>query len=385
MTQAHSQTQVILTPDNNDFKYWLALTQLNISGQKILNILDHHPDIQRIFGMNEAQLQSYGFRSGLSHKLEKTNWEKVEQDQQWFNTDPEKKHLIPINDPRYPALLQQISGAPAVLFCYGQAEHLNRHQIAIVGSRNPTPQGKDNAREFAKSLAQAGAVITSGLALGIDGYAHQAAVDHQLPTIAVTGTGLDRIYPAKHKTLAEAIIENGALVSDFALGTNVKPTNFPARNRIITGMSLGTLVVEAAIKSGSLISARLAGEQGREVFAIPGSIHNPLARGCHALIKQGAKLVETGEEIIEELQALALWQAENHPLINPQSHQKETSEFELDADYQALLEHIDYDLTSIEKILQRSGLEIAVVSHMLLLLELNNHIESLAGGYQRKT
>ncbi len=364
---------------NSDSKYWLALSQLSISGNKLLQFFDHHDSIERLFGLSETQLQSYGFRQGLAHKLEKTNWDKVEQDQDWFDQD--NKHLIPITSNDYPSLLKETSGAPAFLFCFGNKALLNQHQIAIVGSRNPSPQGKTNAQQFASSLAKAGAVITSGMALGVDGFAHQAVVDAKLATIAVTGTGLDRVYPAKHKALAEQIVETGALVSDFALGTGVRSTNFPARNRIITGMSLGTLVVEAAIKSGSLISARLATEQGREVFAIPGSIHNPLAKGCHRLIKQGAKLVETAEEIIEELQALALWQLEAQQ-TNAQT--PASSEFELDSDYQALLAQIDYDTTSIEQIIQRSGLEIEVVSHMLLLLELNNHIASVAGGYLRK-
>ncbi|WP_251358449.1 DNA-processing protein DprA [Kangiella sp. TOML190] len=357
-------------------KHWLALSQLNISGNKLLQFLHQHADIKRLFGMSDTQLQSYGFRAGLANKLDATDWQKVEQDLQWFDQD--NKHLIPVGSNDYPTLLKQTQGAPALLFCYGNKSVLNQHQIAIVGSRNPSPQGKNNAEQFALSLAQAGAVITSGLALGIDGYAHQAVVNANLATIAVTGTGLDRVYPARHKELAEQIIQQGALVSDFALGTGVRASNFPSRNRIITGMSLGTLVVEAAIKSGSLISARLAGEQGREVFAIPGSIHNPLAKGCHQLIKQGAKLVETAEEIIEELQALALWQLESQETSSAQAS------FELDKDYQQLLQQIDYDTTSIEQILDRSGLEIGVVSHMLLLLELNNHIANVAGGYQRK-
>ncbi len=362
-----------------DFKYWLALSQLNISGNRLLEFFAHHDSIERLFGLSETQLQTYGFRQGLAHKLEKTNWDKVEQDSVWF--DQENKHLIPITSSDYPNLLKETSGAPSLLFCYGNKGVLQQHQIAIVGSRNPSPQGKTNAQQFAQTLAQAGAVITSGLALGIDGFAHQATVDLGLATIAVTGTGLDRVYPARNKTLAETIIEKGALVSDFALGTSVRAGNFPARNRIITGMSLGTLVIEAAIKSGSLISARLASEQGREVFAIPGSIHNPLAKGCHKLIKEGAKLVETADEIIDELQALALWQLESQ---DQTSKLEASSDFELDSDYQALLAHIDYDTTSIEQILQRSGLEIEVVSHMLLLLELNNHIASVAGGYLRK-
>ncbi|NVK21697.1 MAG: DNA-protecting protein DprA [Kangiellaceae bacterium] len=366
--------------DSTQLSHWLAISQINVSGHKLLQYLTQHPDISSIFQQSDKQLQRFGFRAGLADKLkaiqaDQAKQQKIEQDLAWFDSDD--KHLIPINSPDYPALLKQIADPPKLLFVQGNKACLSQHQIAIVGSRNPSLQGKSNAIVFAKSMAQAGAVITSGLALGVDGYAHQAALDNNSPTIAVAGTGLDRVYPARHKQLAEQIVQKGALVSEFALGTGVRAGHFPARNRIISGLSLGTLVVEATIKSGSLITARLAMEQGREVFAIPGSIHNPLARGCHRLIKQGAKLVETGEEIIEELAALAQWQ-------NQQNDQcKQSIEFELDNDYQQLLEQIDYDQTSMDKIIKRSGLEIEVVSHMILLLELNDYIASVPGGYQR--
>lgn len=361
--------------DSDEKRHWLALSQLNISGNRLLEFLQKHSSISALFSQSEADLQKFGFRQGLKAKLKKIDWDKAEQDLTWFDSD--NKHLVTISCPEYPLLLKQTTSAPKLLFVYGDKKLLNKHQLAIVGSRNPSPQGKSNASEFSKVLAQAGAVITSGMALGVDGIAHQAALEVNLPTIAVAGTGLDRVYPARHKALAEQIIEKGALVSEFALGTGVRPTNFPARNRIISGMSLGTLVVEAAVKSGSLITARTATEQGREVFAIPGSIHNPLARGCHSLIKQGAKLVETAEEIVEELGVLAQWQAASLA-------EESIDNFVLDKDYQALLAHIDYDTTHIDQIINRSGLEIAVVSHMLLLLELNNHIATAPGGYVRQ-
>ncbi len=361
---------------------WLALSRINISSGKLRAFFEHYSSICQLFELSEKQLIQLGFREGLKQRLSSVSEETIEQDLNWF--DDENKHLIPFTSSDYPALLKQADSAPKLLFVQGNKSLLNQHQIAIVGSRNPTPQGKDNAAEFARTLARAGAVITSGMALGVDGYAHQAVLDVGLPTIAVAGTGLDRVYPARHKTMAQEIVEQGALVSEFALGTGVRATHFPARNRIISGMSLGTLVVEAAIKSGSLITARLAMEQGREVFAIPGSIHNPLARGSHALIKQGAKLVETAEEIIEELQALALWQAESQGATMIAGG-NEVEEFELGEEYQELIGCIDYDVTPIDSIVERSGLEIDVVSHMLLLLELNNHIVSVAGGYQRRS
>ncbi|AUD79983.1 DNA-protecting protein DprA [Kangiella profundi] len=357
-----------------ELRHWLALSHINIGANKLLAFLEAGNSLARLFELSDQSLQEHGFRPGLAKKLGSVTDELIDQDLEWFDSD--FKHLIPITSKDYPALLKEIPDPPKLLFVHGDKSLLKAHQIAIVGSRNPTAQGKENTREFAKTLASAGAVITSGMALGVDGIAHQAALDNGQTTIAVVGTGLDRIYPARHKELAIQISQQGALVSEFPLGTPVKASNFPVRNRIICGMSLGTLVVEAAIRSGSLITARLAMEQGREVFAIPGSIHNTLARGCHSLIKQGAKLVETAEEIIEELGALATWQTEHNQQDEPQ-------EFVLEKEYQDMLEFVDDSTTSVDTIIQRSGLEIEVVSHMLLLLELNNYIASVPGGYQR--
>jgi DNA processing protein len=221
-------------------------------------------------------------------------------------------------------------------------------------------------------------VITSGLAAGIDAAAHSGALAAGKPTIAVMGTGLDRVYPARHRDLAHRIAEQGALVSEFPLGTEPRPGNFPQRNRIISGLGLGTLVVEAAIRSGSLISARCATEQGREVFAIPGSIHNPLARGCHALIRQGAKLVETAQDILAELGPLAgAWAGATDSQL-PDSAPEPAGE--LDAEYMQLLEYTGFDPTSVDTLVQRSGLTPAEVSSMLLQLELGGHIASSPGG-----
>jgi DNA processing protein len=370
------------TQDTKTFRAWLALSHINISSQKLQHFFEHYDSIAHLFELSEKQLLNLGFREGLKQRLDAISDDIIGRDLEWFDSD--NKHLIPFTSDDYPKLLREIDSAPKLLFVHGDKSFLQQHQIAIVGTRNPTPQGKDNASEFARTLSKAGAVITSGMALGVDGYAHQAVLDQGLATIAVAGTGLDRVYPARHKAMAQQIVEQGALVSEFALGTGVRATHFPARNRIISGMSLGTLVVEAAIKSGSLITARLAMEQGREVFAIPGSIHNPLARGCHALIKQGVKLVETAEEIIEELAALVSWQ--NEFLLDAASApDQEPEKFELDEEYQELISHIDYDTTAMDTIIERSGLEIDVVSHMLLLLELNDHIVSVAGGYQRRS
>lgn len=283
-------------------------------------------------------------------------------------------HLISWTDADYPPLLRQIPDPPLALYVTGDRALLSHPQLAIVGSRNPTPAGRENAQAFARHLAGAGLAITSGLALGIDGAAHRGALAAEGgATVAVVATGLDRVYPARHKELAHGIAARGALVSEFPLGTPPLAENFPIRNRLISGLALGVLVVEAAVGSGSLITARLATDQGREVFAIPGSIHSPLSRGCHALIRQGAKLVETANDVLEELGALARVVAEARPLPA-----------DLPAAQRQLLEHLGHDPAGVDQLVERSGLTAEAVSSMLLQLELQGLVEAGAGGkYQR--
>lgn len=312
--------------------------------------------------------------SQVQKALFEPDWDLIEQDLAWL--EQENRHIVTIQDPRYPELLKQIADPPSLLFVQGDVDLLSQWQLAIVGSRNPSASGVDASYEFARYLAQGGLSITSGLAIGIDAAAHKGALSAGGKTIAVVGTGLDRVYPAKHRALAHDIADTGAIVSEFALGTPPRAENFPRRNRIISGLSLGSLVIEAAIRSGSLITARMAMEQGREVFAIPGSIHNPLARGCHKLIREGAKLVETATDILEELGALAGVQ---QPVV--QSASQVTSEpQELDKDYQSLLDNLGYDPIQIDVLIERCGLTADVVSSMLLLLELQGQVESLPGG-----
>jgi DNA processing protein len=272
--------------------------------------------------------------------------------------------------------LLQIPDSPPLLYIHGNVDILSSLQLSMVGSRNPTVSGRRTAKEFAGCLATAGLTITSGLALGIDAASHTGALDVGKPTIAVMGTGLDRVYPASNRDLAHRIAEHGALVSEFPIGTPPKPENFPQRNRIISGLSLGTLVVEAATRSGSLISARCATEQGREVFAIPGSIHNPLSRGCHALIRQGAKLVETAQDIMDELGSLAA------AATSTSSSVSESTEHgpELATDYMQLLDSMGYSNASVDMLVETSGLTPAIVSSMLLQLELKGFIASCPGG-----
>ena len=283
----------------------------------------------------------------------------------------ENNHVLTFDDDYYPRQLKEIADPPPLLFVRGNPLLLAQRQLAIVGSRNPSSSGIDTAFEFAKTLSNHGFVITSGLALGIDAASHRGALAAGNFTIAVAGTGLDRIYPARHKDLATEIVKTGAIISEFPPGTTAKANHFPRRNRIISGLCQGLLVVEAAKESGSLITARMALEQNREVFAIPGSIHNPLARGCNALIRQGAKLVETTQDILEELH-----QYYQEDATNPAIHIEST----LDLEQQTLLNHVQFSPTSIDNLVQIIGNSAEIISSMLLILELQGYLEATAGG-----
>lgn len=282
-------------------------------------------------------------------------------------------HVITLGDPRYPDELLQTQDPPLLLYVLGQIEAL-RHplRLAIVGSRNPTPQGALNARQFAHALGQANVCVVSGLALGVDGAAHEGALEAGAPTLAVVGTGLDRVYPSRHRDLAHRIAAQGALISEYPLGTPPLSHNFPKRNRIIAGLAQGTLVVEAALQSGSLITARLAAEQGREVFAIPGSIHAPQSRGCHALIRQGAKLVESAQDILEELRV-------PDPFAQP-LREAAVSPEEGDPIEDDLLALMGFDPVGLDALQARCGLDTATLQARLLELELDGHIARLPGG-----
>ena len=285
--------------------------------------------------------------------------------------------IVEASSDDFPTLLSDIPNPPDRLFVRGNADALYMPALAIVGSRNPTEQGRRDAYEFAKHLGSAGFCIVSGLAQGIDAAAHEGALEAGAMTVACLGHGIDQVYPASNAALAERIINsNGALCTEFPIGAGPRREHFPQRNRLISGLALGTLVVEAAQRSGSLITARLAGEQGREIFAIPGSIHNPLSRGCHRLIRQGAKLVESASDIVVELGPLA-----ERLLQIPESIEATRTEaIGGDADYEMLLETMAFDPATADQLANRSGLTIDQVSSMLLILELEGKIESQAGG-----
>ena len=365
---------------NHHLEAWLLVSQAPGIGsrtlQKLLACFDTPLEILRA---SRQQLQAAGAPARSIDFLLAGDEQAIRPSLAWLENPG--CHLLTLEDPDYPVLLKEITDPPPLLFVQGDPRTLSQPQLAIVGSRNPTPSGIINAREFAACLAAAGLTITSGMALGIDGAAHQGALEHG-QTLAIAGTGLDRVYPARHKALAHQILSRGALVSEFPPGTQAKPENFPRRNRIISGLSVGTLVVEATPRSGSLITARLALEQGREVFAIPGSIHNPQARGCHALIREGAKLVESAQDIIEELGALlgSLTPAPPQALSGNQ-----TDPGGLDTEYQKLLESMGFDPISVDELINRTGLTPESVSSMLLLLELDGHVLSAPGGYYSRS
>ena len=296
-------------------------------------------------------------------------------DLQWAEQD--QHHLLDHDSEDFPELLRQIPGAPTLLYVVGDIGALHLPALSIVGSRNPTRGGEQNAYEFAKHMGHSGFCIVSGIAQGVDAAAHRGALDAGAMTVAFLGHGIDNIYPAANARLAERIARQGALVSEFPLGSAPRREHFPQRNRLISGLGLGTLVIEAARRSGSLITARLASEQGREVFAIPGSIHNPLARGCHELIRQGAKLVENAEDIISELGPLT-----GHLMQNAGNESIDIAEE--NADRIGLLQHVGFDPVSANSLAAQSGLTIEQVSSMLLILELEGKIEAHSGGRYSK-
>jgi len=302
----------------------------------------------------------------------------------WRRGGPQR-HVLTLGDSAYPSALLQSADPPLLLYVNGDVSCLGARSLAIVGSRGATAQGLDNARAFAAALCRQGWTVVSGLAQGIDGAAHEGALSvagavGAATTIAVVGTGLDIVYPPRHRGLAQRIAESGAVVSEFAPGTPALPNNFPQRNRIIAGLSLGTLVVEAALKSGSLITARLASEAGREVFALPGSIHAPQAKGCHALIKQGAKLVESVEDILEELRSPPL-----PGLVPSRAPPRTTEQSEPAEQHRPLVLALGHDPMTLDALQARTGWPAQDLLAALMELELSGHVARLPGGlYQRR-
>ena len=359
---------------DDDAALWVALNQIpGLGNASVCQLLAKFGSPEGVFGASIKQLREVvddEFAQKISQGI---NLEAIQATLDWLKKD--NAHIVTLADETYPQKLLEISNPPAILYAIGNLKWLNHPAIAMVGSRSATPQGEKNAEDFAQSLCDQGLCVVSGMALGIDGAAHRGALKSNGATIAVVGTGLDIVYPARHRDLAHKIAERGLIISEFPLGTPSKAQNFPRRNRIISGLSLGCLVVEANIDSGSLITARLAAEQGREVFAIPGSIHSPVSKGCHQLIKQGAKLIESTTDIIEEIKFCA-------QTISPfgsLAHSGQTA-----SEPSSLLASMGFDAINFESILTITGLTAEALSAMLMVLELEGKITTMAGGkYQR--
>ncbi|NTV68590.1 MAG: DNA-protecting protein DprA [Azonexaceae bacterium] len=347
---------------------WLRLTLIpGIGGESQRKLLAAFGLPEAVFAAGRLAARSVvGDRADLLFDFDPAA--EIDRSIEWASQPGQ--HILTLADETYPKALLEIADPPSLLYVRGNSALLQKRGLAMVGSRNATPQGLQTAENFARTLAAKGLCIVSGLALGIDAAAHRGALSAGGDTIAVIGTGADRIYPARNKELALAIVEHGAVISEFPLGTPAIAANFPRRNRIISGLSRGVLVVEAAPESGSLITARLAGEQGREVFAIPGSIHSPVARGCHKLIKQGAKLVETANDVLEEL----------GNFTSPE----EPAESAPTEDEHPVLAALGHDPCSLDDLLEHTGQSAEQLLPELLMLELSGKIAPLPGNrYQR--
>ena len=365
---------------------WLYLRHTpGVGNRTFLDLLAKFNSVDNIFNASHQQLSIAGSETSIKPNvisaLKNEERPDISADLAWLSQDS-NHHIVTLLDEAYPAQLKELNDAPPILYVRGDPEYLMQPQLAMVGTRNPTAAGRNTAKEFANHLSSAGITITSGLATGIDGASHEGALQGIAGTIAVVAHGLDIIYPAQHQELAQRICEQGAVVSEMPIGTQLQRGLFPRRNRLISALSLGTLIVEAAHKSGSLITARYAAEQNKEVFAIPGSIHNPMAKGCHQLIRQGAKLVETASDILEEL-CIETGKISEYPkksVANTHENPKDSPQA-LDPDHQKLLKCLAYEPASIDELVLNSHFSAAEVASMLLILELEGIVVSQNGRY----
>ena len=346
---------------------WITLSQISgLGNEGLRRLLQSFGSPEAVLDASVSSLSKQvkpGIAQAISQGIDASSLEAVSI---WLD-DP-SNFILTVADTDYPASLLNISDPPLLLYVKGRRDLLSASSLAVVGSRNATTQGLRNAESFSEAVSVAGLCIVSGMAHGIDAAAHAGGLSGSGSSIAVVGTGLDKVYPAANRDLAHRLAQAGTIISEFSLGTPPLAANFPRRNRIISGLSSGCLVVEASVQSGSLITARMALEQGREVFAIPGSIHSPQSRGCHALIKQGAKLVENAQDILEELGYPVTARKASSSPVHP------------------LFAHLGFDPLDAESLAQRSGLTIGELSAILLQLELDGHIATLPGGlYQRIT
>ncbi|MFA0413718.1 DNA-processing protein DprA [Vibrio renipiscarius] len=366
---------------DSDLIAWLTLYFTPRLGAKGLAKLLSKASPPQLLQCDRQQLQAFGLTPAQIQFISQPDHAYIEQCLQWQSASS-RHHIITLQHPYYPPLLKETVAPPAILFVQGEVMALSEPQIAMVGSRHASIDGLNNAQHFATALVKERLVVTSGLALGIDGYAHDGALKAGGKTIAVLGCGLNHLYPARHRQLAARIEQSGALVSEFHPNVSPKASNFPRRNRIISGLALGVLVVEAAQKSGSLITARYAAEQGRDVFAIPGPIQTPQARGCNMLIQQGASLVQSTEDVLNEIESLLRWSNVNKPLVqNDWFDEKETKE---QLPFSELLANVGAEVTPVDILAQRTNIPVQEIMMQLLELELSGHVVAVSGGYIRK-
>lgn len=364
-----------MTINNDDtLQNWLALNDVpGLNNQNKLKLIRTFATINHLFHATRDQLEALHLKPESIRAFQQPNWHKIEHSLTWHQSSSHQ--ILHYASPEYPEQLKEIHNPPLILYIKGNKELLNTPQIAMIGSRRPTSAGNENAFHFARCFAENGLTITSGLAKGIDTQAHLGALAATSKTVAVLGSGVDTIYPQSNTKLANTIAEQGLLLSEYAPNTPPKTYHFPERNRIISGLSLGVVIVEATLKSGSLITAKYALEQNKEVFAIPSSIHNAMAKGCHKLIKEGAKLVEGYADVIEEIAFT--------PSKPPVTHLKIKEKPPVNATPCPLLNHIDYAPTSLDLILTRSKISLSIVSSLLIELELKGLISASPNGYQR--
>lgn len=374
--------------DHDELAAWVRLTlEPGLGPAQARHLLAAIGLPQAIFAQSVAQLMKFlpqNLALQLAQAPSADIARAIAQTQRWL--EHPCHHLLTLADPDYPASLLEIHDPPLVLYVNGQLSTLNRPSIAIVGARSATPDGLENASAFARHLAERGWCVVSGLASGIDAAAHQGALDagpNGGGTLAVMGTGIDIIYPARNRDLAHKIVEYGTLISEFPMGQRAMPYQFPRRNRIVAGLSRGVLVVEAAVQSGSLITARQAGDMGREIFAIPGSIHSPLSKGCHQLIRQGAKLVESGQDILEEISGVlpSLGKPLHVVGASPKTRGALSASGATGHDTpDPILHAMGFDPIDVDTLLQRTGLDITLLNSGLTLLELDNRVARLPDG-----
>jgi len=371
-----------MAPDTEQPLPWLTLVHTKGLGPSLLRkLLEGLGSVDEILSASDSKLRQAGVSDKVISSLRNIDQASIQTDLDWMAEDQDRS-IITRDCPQYPRLLKEIADPPLVLYVRGDADVLSTPQVAIVGSRKPSHSAEQHAFDLARQLASYGITVTSGLALGVDGCAHRGALAGDGFTVAVTATGLDRVYPAKHQQLAQEIASQSAIISEFPIGTNPHPSYFPRRNRIISGLCYGTLVVEATLKSGTLTTAAHATSQAREVFAIPGNIDNPQSRGCHALLKNGATLVESVEDILEVLAPLlpkSIDYASDQKTRTKSSDRSDSSP-KVDMTTKILLQALGCDSMSLDQIAERSGLDIVSVTKMTLDLELDGTIKKIAGG-----